>query len=121
MSDLDRTQFDSDLHSAMDTARKERPQASPQKHAAFANSVAAMVHGWSGGFGGPSVREHAASWTFTSKPYSFDDAVRLLLDEQGVIFGPLTDIHRRCWEDEYCFDDDPDDLKQLEGIAGCNN
>lgn len=117
MSDLNHTQFDDDLHRALDIARKERPQASPQRHAAFANSVAYLVHGWSGGFGGPSVREHAASWTFGTKRLSFDEAVQALLDEQGVIFGSLADIHRQCWENEYCFDDDPDDLKQFEGVA----
>jgi len=117
-SDLDPDQFDTDIHRAMEIARKERPHASHQKHAAFANSVGYLVHGMAGGFGGPSVREHAASRLFPNKPYSFDEAIRLLLDEQaGGIFGPLTGIHRMCWADEYCFDDDPDDLKQLEGIG----
>jgi hypothetical protein len=91
-----------------------RPEASAQKRAAFANSVVYLVTGGSGGFGGPSVREHAVSHLYVGGHYSFDEAVELLLKDDGPIFGPLTDVHRECWEDEPCFDDDPQDVLELE-------
>jgi len=48
------------LERAMAWASENHPNASSQKKAAFANSVAYAVTGASGGYGGPSVREHAA-------------------------------------------------------------
>lgn len=106
------------LDRAMKIARKRYPKASPKRWAAFANGVAYAVTGWSGGFGGPSVREHAAARV--CRPYQdFDSAVRKLIAENGVVFGPLTDLHRECWICEHCFDDDPDDVRSLsEQSAG---
>lgn len=102
------------LQQTRQLVEERRPDASPQKKAAFANSVAYLVTGWSGGFGGPSVREHAATRLYGSrKPYDFQEAVDLLLDENGPIFGPLTSVHRACWREEHCFDDDPSDVEQL--------
>ena len=104
------------LERAMTLVKQQRPDVSAQKHAAFANAVAYLVTGWAGGYGGPSVREHAASWQYgATKPYTFEKAVELLLDPEGVIFGAISDIHRRCWESEHCFDDDPDDVRALSG------
>lgn len=101
------------LERAMRLIQERKPNASIQKKAAFANSVQYLVTGWSGGFGGPSVREHAACRLYGVRRYSFEEAVELLISEEGPIFGPLTEIHRQCWEEEYCFDDDPDDVRQL--------
>lgn len=144
------------LERAMTWARKNRPKASPERHAAFANSVAYAVTGASGGYGGPSVREHAASRVIhrlasdtrpiiTGKQLTemfergeatlelavepvetnagdssrargfigYDQAVEVLGAEDGVIFGPLTNLHRHCWQNEYCFNDDPEDLRAL--------
>jgi hypothetical protein len=105
------------LERAMRLIRERKPQASLQKKAAFANSVQTLVTGWSGGFGRPSVREHAASRLYGAKAgrYTFEEAVELLILDEGPIFGPLTEIHRRCWEEEFCFDDDPDDVRELSG------
>ena len=108
------------LERAMAWARENRPDASPHRHAAFANSVAYAVTGMSGGYGGPSMREHAASREVVNHGYNLDHhldyekAIEVLGREDGVIFGPLTDLHRACWECEHCFDDDPDDVRDLK-------
>lgn len=103
------------LEKAKRIVEERKPQASVQKKAAFANSVAYLVTGMAGGYGGPSVREHAVARYYPGR-YSFEEAVELLLKEDGPIFGPLTEVHRRCWEEEHCFDDDPRDVEELEGV-----
>ena len=90
-----------------------KPNASSQKRAAFANSVAYLVTRMSGGFGGPSVREHAASYELGDREWSYGDAVAELQRDDGLIFGPLTPAHRTCFQNEHCFDDDPQDLAEL--------
>lgn len=101
------------LEEALNIARTEKPSASVQKHAAFANSVLYLVLGISGGYGGPSVREHAACHKYTGEKYSLKEAISLLLNDDGPIFGPITDLHRYCRKNEYCFDDDPEDAEEL--------
>lgn len=93
---------------------EEKPEASAQKRAAFANSVQTMVTGWSGGYGGPSVREHAAGHQYVGQRFPFEEAVRLLIADDGLIFGPLDRIHYYCWQNEHCFDDDPADVQVLQ-------
>jgi hypothetical protein len=102
------------LERAMKIAKERQPEASPQKQAAFANAVAEAVTGWSSGYGGPSVREHAAGRA-CRHPKEFDVAVEILINNSGPIFGPLTDVHTQCWRDEFCFDDDPQDILILGG------
>lgn len=112
-------ELDALLERARQAAAERHPDASPQKHAALANSVLTMCTGWSGGFGGSSVREHAAVRQFAGKGpladglFSEEEALRLLLDPGGPIFGPLTDVHREAWRCESCFDDDPRDVVEL--------
>ena len=101
------------LERALKIARERRPDAAPQRHAAFANSVAYLLTGTSGGYGGPSVREHAASHQFGGQRLDFDQAVKKLIADDGPIFGPLTELHRQLWTDENCFDDDPADIAAL--------
>jgi hypothetical protein len=103
------------LERAKALIEERKPEASPQKKAAFANSVAYLVTGWSGGYGGPSVREHAASYRFLGMAgrFSFDEAVRVLIADDGPIFGPISDLHRQLWLTEHCFDDDPADVEEL--------
>ena len=102
------------LDRALKIARERQPQASSQKHAAFANAVSYAVTGYSGGYGGPSVREHAAA-RVCPHPSEFDTAIEILIADNGPIFGPLTDLHTMCWENEHCFDDDPEDVRILNG------
>jgi hypothetical protein len=106
------------LERAMGYAREHFPQAAPQRRAAFANSVAYLVFHMAGGYGGPSVREHAAARKYAAEPRTYEEAVSLLADPGGVIFGPLTSLHHQCWLAEHCFDDDPQDARALRAELG---
>lgn len=98
---------------------QRRPEASPQKKAAFANSVAYLVTGWSGGreeYHGPSVRELAVVHRYgPGGRHNFEEACDLLLKDDGPIFGPITNLHRKCWMEEFHDDDDPQDIVELKG------
>jgi hypothetical protein len=116
---------------------KERhSDAVTQRHAAFANSVAYLVTGASGGYGGPSIREHCVSWalagdgenipvetnlgTLTMQipdgrlpragEWEFDRACAFA---DPICYGPLPAMAARIAEQEHCFDDDPADLEAL--------
>lgn len=115
-----RDDYDDILQRARKLVGERRPDASPQKHAAFANSVAYLVTGWAGGYGGPSVREHASArldqrGSGPDGRKTFEEACDLLLKDDGVIFGPITDLHRKCWVEEFHQDDDPEDRVAIEG------
>lgn len=103
------------LNEAMALINERKPEASIEKRAAFASSVVYLVTGYSGGIGGPSVREHAVSHTHgPGGGKTFDKAVELLIADDGLIFGPIRKIHRSCWQIENCFNDDPFDKAELE-------
>lgn len=112
-SEFDR--YDSILDKAKAYIDKQKPEASNFHRAAFANVVAYLATGISGGFGGPSVREHAAVWVYRAKTMTLSEIVIVLEHAQGVIFGPITKLHAQIYEDEYCFNDDPKDLEILQG------
>lgn len=130
------------LKSAMEWAIEHHPNSSLQHRSAFANSVQYLVTGGSGGFGGPSLREHLVSWSLAgvngsvnalevagqamtaiypdgSLPrageWSFEDAI---VHCARLCFSPVDD-HRsqliQIMEREHCFDDDPKDLEELRG------
>ena len=106
-----------DLERALVLARERYPEADPARHAAFANSVAYAVHGLSGGYGGPSTREHVAcGWMGERRPWTYDKATAELLKPEGLIFGPVQDSHRDWWQNygNICFDEDPADIPALE-------
>ena len=113
MMNYDEALFESEMRQALEMARKQRPEFDYRRHAAFANAVLTLVHGVSAGLGGPSVREHAALLLYMDRRFSFEEAVRVLIDINGVIFGPLSDVHFVCWQREYCFNDDPEDERKL--------
>ncbi len=115
---------------ALEWAATNHPTASVQHRAAFANGVALLVTGESGGYGGPSIREHAIAWSLgTSKAiaagslsltvlapspspapgrWGFDEAVRHC---EAIAFGELDpELARAIARTETCRDDDPDDL-----------
>lgn len=100
------------LERAMTLARQTYPNVSPQLRAAFANSVAYAVTGKSGGYGGPSVREHVACQAMRPG-MTFEAAAEELSRPDGLIFGPLTEQHRQVWDDEPHFDDDPADAESM--------
>jgi hypothetical protein len=130
------------LRQAMQWAKDKYADAPIQHKAAFANSVAYLVTGASGGFGGPSVREHLVSWSLAGKSgkvealnvggealtamypdgsmpmagqWEFDAAVAYCA---SICFGDIT-VHRQqalqILEREHCFDDLPADLEALRG------
>jgi hypothetical protein len=128
------------LEQAMQWAKENHPAASIQHKAAFANSVAYLATGASGGFGGPSLREHLCSWKLAGASGIVDtasvgdEAVTMLrpdgslpsagvwgLDSAIAFCEPLCfdaaikyrDILTQIQEREYCFDDDPKDLEEL--------
>lgn len=125
------------LQKAMEWAKNKCPDSSLQHKAAFANSVSYLVTGASGGFGGPSIREHLCSWSLGetttvsiageamtaiipgSLPmpgsWQFDAAIEhckpLCFDPAEKYRNKLLQILER----EHCFDDDPTDLEALRG------
>ncbi|WP_242895244.1 hypothetical protein [Actinomadura litoris] len=105
--------FDADLDVALALAQERHPDAAAEQWAAFANSVAYAVHGISGGFGGPSTREHVACAPYVGRRVGFAEATQALLDPDGPIFGPITDAHRAALRSEFCFDDAPPDRRAL--------
>jgi len=104
MVDIDR--FNEVLERAMKLGREKHPEATPQHHAAFANSVAAIICAASGGYGGPSLREHWASRQLRTD--DFDEAVKAA---EPICYGPMTiEIARMIGE--YNFDDPPGDVEE---------
>ncbi len=108
-------QYDEALTQAMELGKAKHSDAPQHHHAAFANSVAYLVTGMSGGYGGPSMREHQASRIGHSQgqvgAYSFEDAVKAVED---CCYGPLTFDHATMLEDEHCFDDAPGEQDQAQ-------
>ncbi len=125
------------LEQAMAWANQNKPEASMHHKAAFANSVSYLVTGVSGGYGGPSLREHLVSWSLgavgttniggrtmtTITPgnlpmpgnWTFEAAIAhaapLCFEPAKRHLNTLIQIQER----EHCFDDDPEDLKALRG------
>lgn len=125
--------MDNVLEAARDWAIAHHPKASNHKVCAFANSVQYLVTGYSGGYGGPSIREHLCSHALVgdgeniSTPtnlgnltvsyrdgrlpragkWSFDRACEFC---KPICFGQLSRYALKVVQVEYCFDDDPDDL-----------
>ena len=105
------------LEKAKARGKEKHPNASQYHHAAFANSVSEAMTGMSGGYGGPSMREHLASRIVAGSgkhgQLSFDEACELL-DE--CCYGKLTEGHVEMVAEEYCFDDDPQDIAVAQAI-----
>ena len=130
------------LKKAMDWASINKPDASMSHKAAFANSVAYLCSGWSGGYGGPSLREHFCSWALAGDEglnetaslngltitiqfpdgrlpraghWKFEEAVKFC---DPLCFEPAEKYLKtvlQISEREHCFDDDPEDIKALRG------
>lgn len=130
------------LKKAMEWASINQPGATMQHKAAFANSVAYLCSGSSGGYGGPSIREHLCSWALAGdeglnetaslnglavtvqypdgrlpRPghWKFEEAVKFCAP---FCFEPAEKYIKtllQIVEREYCFDDDPADLEALRG------
>ena len=97
-------------------AALHHPDAAIQRVAAFSNAVAYLVTGGSGGYGGPSIREHLVSHAIAPDHpspgnWEFNAACEFAAP---ICFGPIDlaaalTIQQR----EHCFDDDPADLAAL--------
>lgn len=114
-------EHDEVLERAMKLGKEKRPEAPQHHHASFANSVATLVTGWSGGYGGPSMREHWAGRVAESKgsdgSFSFEDAMTAV---EEACYGPLTIDHARMMEDEHCFDDAPGEVEEAQRLLMMN-
>jgi len=108
--------YGSVLEQAKSVIDDQAPDASPQLRAAFANSVAYLVTGLTGGYGGPSMREHAVAHTYAGRRLPYPEAIEELMNPNGLIFGPLQPVHFACARKNHCFDDDPKDLQTLKVI-----
>lgn len=124
------------LKKAMEWAKENKPKASHYHQYAFTNSVNYLVTGWSGGYGGPTIREHLCSHALVgdgeniltrtdlgiitvSHPdgrlprageWDFDRAVQFCAP---ICFGGLSRYALKIVCMEHCFDDDPEDLEQI--------
>ncbi len=111
--------FHQTLETAMQWGKKHYPTASPQKHAAFANSVAYAAYRMAGGYGGPSIREHAVSKAVSQSDVNWQDKpeAEIYAFIAPIVFGPLTDLHRAIWDDkrmrDISFDNDSADIAEL--------
>ena len=102
------------LKQAYEAGKQKHPDAPNQRHCAFANSVACFVTGASGGYGGPSIREHAAERMGSStKPMGEWEIEEAITFCDTPCYGELTDLHHALFHMESCFDDDPSDLEAL--------
>jgi hypothetical protein len=129
------------LSIAMEWAKANKPDASMAHKAAFANSVSYLVTGGSGGYGGPSLREHLCSWSLAGSgeisSLALGNEAITVLHPDGTLpmagqwkiedaiahctplcFDPAENYKSRLLqisEREHCFDDDPEDIKVLRG------
>ena len=101
------------LARAMQLGQERHRDAPPQHHAAFANSVAFAVTGWTGGYGGPSMREHWAGRLILRAGMpgviDFDRAIALV---EEACYGPFTRDMALMLCEEHCFDDAPGEQEE---------
>lgn len=110
--------FDWYLDRGYERGRKNHPEAPKEHHCCYANSVAYAMTGRSGGYGGPSMREHLASRIISKKfggtrQCTLEQALEAL-DE--CCYGPLTVEHATMLRDEECFDDAPGEIEAAEKL-----
>ena len=107
------------LEAALEYGKSRHPDAPIEHHAAFANAISFAVTNMSGGYGGPSMREHLASRLIISKfgaganRCTFEQATELLDD---CCYGKLTLQHAHMLIDEYCFGDAPGEIEAAFGL-----
>jgi len=85
-------------------------------HAAFANSVAYIVTGWSGGYGGPSMREHWATRVAHQRNLGSASWEHIYDVVEDICYGPMTKDIAKMMTLESCRDDssqDTEDAKQM--------
>ena len=107
------------LKEMYELGRKRHPDAPPQHHAAFANSVTEAVTGWSGGYGGPSMREYWAGRLIlragTPGEIELEQAISIV---EQACYGPVTIEMARLLLEEHCFDDAREDIDAALRLIG---
>ena len=117
-------------------ADTKHPNVSWQRKVAFVNSVVYLTTGYSTGDFGPTIREHLCSWFLVGDgeiseittdignltvlypdgrlPYPGKWTIQnALMFCEPICFGNLSKVSLKVVQKEYCFDDDPDDLRQI--------
>jgi len=107
--------YDSVLERARALGEERHPDAPAEHHGAFANSVACLVTGWSGGYGRPSMREHYACRQGVGGEYSFEEAVAIA---EPICYGPLTPKIAMMAVEDPCFDDAPGEFREAIRLLG---
>lgn len=128
------------LEAALAHGKSLHPAAPTHHHAAFANSVAYLMTGASGGYGGPSCREHSVSWALAGNKGQHEQVEtnigaltvqypdgslpragewefeKALAFAQPLCYGAITQLHMNCYKHEHCFDDAPEDIEQIKKL-----
>ncbi|MCP4523058.1 MAG: hypothetical protein GY828_02455, partial [Candidatus Gracilibacteria bacterium] len=103
------------LEASLKVVRKYQPDKS-KHHFAFANVVGYLVTGYSGGYGGPYIREHYAVRLSKERDMSFEKAVRSMLPSEGPLFREFTDEHKKVFIQEHCFNDPECDIEAIKNL-----
>lgn len=103
------------LEKAFNLGKERHPNAPAEHHGAFANSVAYLVTGFSGGYGGPSMREHYACRQGIGGQCSFDGAVTIV---EPICYRPLTLEIAKMAVEEHCYDDAPGEFQEAIRFLG---
>jgi hypothetical protein len=119
---MDINHLEAEEQRARTWGEQEHPDASPQHHAAFVNAATYALFRFTGRYGGPSVREHAASTVLNESDVADwaqrprEELYRFL---EPVVYGSVSDIHIKTWVmlKDICFDDDPTDIEALNEAA----
>lgn len=124
------------LQKALDFGKSKYPKSNNYRHAAFANSVSYLITGMSGGYGGPSIREHCVSWALAGDGFNesaetnigtitvqypdgrlprageweFEKACEFA---ENICYGSLPQMATKIAKQEHCFDDDPADVVEV--------
>ncbi len=109
--------YDKILDEALAYGRTHASSGGKYRLSAFANSVAYLCTGMSGGYGGPSVREHAVSYSLGGNPQAGDwEFKAACVHCFPLCFGGLNAQHLKVWKElkDLCFDDDPVDVEILD-------
>lgn len=93
------------------------PKATMNRRNAFARAALALTGAVPLGLAAdPTVREHAALRQHgQSGRLTLEAAAEVLVAEDSVIFGSITEVHRRVWVEEFCLGgNDPEDVAELK-------
>lgn len=108
-------EYNNVLERAFELCKERHPDAPAEHHGAFANSVSYLVTGFSGGYGGPSMREHYTCRQEIGGKCSFGEAVAIA---ESICYGPLTLEIARMVVEEHCYDDALGEFQEAIRLLG---